>query len=58
MSDNIKMYNAENKNEWVKWIEEAIDKNRLKYYEYNEFSNFQEIGIGCFGKCIVQIGKI
>jgi hypothetical protein len=50
MSDNIKIHDTENKNEWINWIEEAIDKEHIKYYEYNEFSNFQEIGSGGFGK--------
>jgi hypothetical protein len=50
MSDNTKMHNTENKNEWIGWIEEAIDKEHLKYYEYNQFSSFQEIGTGGFGK--------
>jgi hypothetical protein len=50
MSDNIKMHDTKNKNEWINWIEEAIDKKYIKYYECKEFSNFQEIGIGGFGK--------
>ncbi|EXX51450.1 hypothetical protein RirG_261990 [Rhizophagus irregularis DAOM 197198w] len=50
MSDNIKMHDTENKNEWINWIEEAVDKEHIKYYEYKEFSNFQEIGTGGFGK--------
>ncbi|CAB4427441.1 unnamed protein product [Rhizophagus irregularis] len=40
MTDN---HDTENKNEWINWIEEAIDKEHIKYYEYKEFSNFQEI---------------
>ncbi|CAB4380981.1 unnamed protein product [Rhizophagus irregularis] len=47
MTDN---HDTENKNEWINWIEEAIDKEHIKYYEYKEFSNFQEIGTGSFGK--------
>jgi hypothetical protein len=50
MSDNIKMHDTENKNEWINWIEEAIDKEQLKYYEYKEFNNIQEIGTGGLGK--------
>ncbi|CAB4395977.1 unnamed protein product [Rhizophagus irregularis] len=50
MSENIKMHDTENKNEWINWIEETIDKNQLKYYKYDEFNNFQEIGTGGFGK--------
>ena len=45
MSDNI-----ENSNECIKWIEEAISKDHIKYYEYEHFSNIQEIGSGGFGK--------
>ncbi|CAB4418713.1 unnamed protein product [Rhizophagus irregularis] len=40
------MQDTENKNEWIKWIEEAVDKEHIKYYEYKEFNNFQEIGTG------------
>ena len=45
MSNNI-----ENSNEWVNWIEEAISKNHIKYYEYQHFSDIQEIACGNFGK--------
>ena len=45
MSDNI-----ENSNEWINWIEEAISKKHIKYYEYEHFSNIQEVGSGAFGK--------
>ncbi|GBC06108.1 hypothetical protein RclHR1_06620006 [Rhizophagus clarus] len=50
MSDNIKMHDTKNKNEWIDWLEEAIAKEHIKYYEYKEFNNFQEIGTGSFGK--------
>jgi hypothetical protein len=50
MSDSIKMYATKYNNEWVNWIEEAIDKEHIEYYEYNEFSNIQEIGTGSFAK--------
>ena len=39
-----------NSNEWINWIEDAISKKHIKYYEYNHFSNFQKIGTGGFGK--------
>jgi hypothetical protein len=32
------------------WIEEAISKKHIKYYEYEYFSNIEEIGFGAFGK--------
>ncbi|RGB36158.1 kinase-like domain-containing protein [Rhizophagus diaphanus] len=41
---------TENTNEWINWIEEAILKDHLKYYEYNQFNDIQEIGSGSFGK--------
>ncbi|GBB97704.1 hypothetical protein RclHR1_30430001 [Rhizophagus clarus] len=44
------MQNNENINEWINWIEEAINKKHIKYYEYENFKNIQEIGSGAFGK--------
>ncbi|CAB4437561.1 unnamed protein product [Rhizophagus irregularis] len=44
------MQNTENTNEWINWIEEAVDKEHLNHYEYNQFTNIQEIGSGGFGK--------
>ena len=44
------MQNTENTNEWINWIEEAIDKEYFKHYEYKYFSDIQEIGSGGFGK--------
>src|SRR6266542_1407604 len=41
---------TENSNEWIDWIEEAITKKHIKYYEYNHFNNIEEIGSGSFGK--------
>ncbi|CAB4488371.1 unnamed protein product [Rhizophagus irregularis] len=46
MSDNKQIQNSENTNEWINWIEEAIDKEHLNYYEYNQFTDIQEIGAG------------
>ncbi|CAB4396140.1 unnamed protein product [Rhizophagus irregularis] len=37
-------------NEWVNWVEEAVDKEYFKFYEYNQFNNIQHIGTGGFGK--------
>ncbi|CAB4438142.1 unnamed protein product [Rhizophagus irregularis] len=50
MSDYKEMRDSKNTNEWINWIEEAIVKEHLKLYEYNQFSNIQEIGSGVFGK--------
>ncbi|CAB4495541.1 unnamed protein product [Rhizophagus irregularis] len=48
MSSNAEL--VSNSNDWNKWIEEAISKKLIKYYEYNQFYNIQEIGSGGFGK--------
>ncbi|POG76939.1 hypothetical protein GLOIN_2v839588 [Rhizophagus irregularis DAOM 181602=DAOM 197198] len=37
-------------NECIKRIEEAIDNEYFKHYEYKHFSNIQEIGSGSSGK--------
>ncbi|SRR6266540_3170426 len=34
---------------WIDWIEEAITRKHIKYYEYQHFSNFHKIGSGAFG---------
>ncbi|GBC20896.2 kinase-like domain-containing protein [Rhizophagus irregularis DAOM 181602=DAOM 197198] len=39
-----------NSNEWINWIEEAVSKKYIKYYEFEQFYNFKEIGSGGFGK--------
>ncbi|CAB4438307.1 unnamed protein product [Rhizophagus irregularis] len=48
------MQNNENINEWTNWIEEAIIKQHIKYYEYENFKNIQEVGSGAFGKLKLQ----
>ena len=50
MTNNIKVQDTENTNEWINWLEEAITKEYLKHYEYKHFSNIQEVGSGGFGK--------
>jgi hypothetical protein len=50
MSDKNKLQIIENQNERISWIEEAISKKYIKYYEYKDFSNIQKIGHGQFGK--------
>ena len=42
--------NTENTNEWVRWIEEAVDKEYYRFYEHEHFSNIKIIGNGGFGK--------
>uniref|UniRef100_U9T6L9 Uncharacterized protein n=1 Tax=Rhizophagus irregularis (strain DAOM 181602 / DAOM 197198 / MUCL 43194) TaxID=747089 RepID=U9T6L9_RHIID len=36
------------------WIEEAIVKDYIKCYEFNYFSNFQEIGFGGFNNTTIK----
>ncbi|GES93342.1 kinase-like domain-containing protein [Rhizophagus clarus] len=48
MSNNVELIN--NSNDWNKWIEEAISKKLIRYYEFKDFSNIQEIGSGVFAK--------
>jgi serine/threonine protein kinase len=43
------MQNSDNNNE-SDWIEEAITKEYLKYYEYKNFSDVKKIGGGGFVK--------
>ncbi|CAB4438246.1 unnamed protein product [Rhizophagus irregularis] len=38
------MQNNENIDEWINWIEESINKKHIKYYEFENFKNIQEIG--------------
>src|SRR5436190_2698292 len=49
---DIEIQDTENENEyeWINWIEEAVSKGYLKYYEYKDFRNIEEIGSGGFGK--------
>jgi hypothetical protein len=49
-NNNNKIRNNENDDEWNFWIEEAINKKHIKYYEYENFKNIREIGSGAFGK--------
>ncbi|CAB5377685.1 unnamed protein product [Rhizophagus irregularis] len=36
--------------EWTNWIEEAISKRRVKYFECKYFNNIEKIGIGSHGE--------
>ncbi|GES87639.1 kinase-like domain-containing protein [Rhizophagus clarus] len=48
MSNNAEPIN--NLNDWNKWIEDSISRKFIKYYEFKDFSNIQEIGFGDFAK--------
>ncbi|CAB4396145.1 unnamed protein product [Rhizophagus irregularis] len=43
------MQDTEHTNEWVNLIEEVVDKEHFKSYEYKQFNNIQHIGTGEFG---------
>jgi hypothetical protein len=47
--NNTEMQATENSNEWIDWINDAITKKLIKYYEYEYFYNIEEIGSGSFG---------
>ncbi|UZO05665.1 uncharacterized protein OCT59_026009 [Rhizophagus irregularis] len=47
MSNNTELINNSNE---CDWIEEAISKKLIKFYEFGQFYNLQEIGSGGFGK--------
>jgi hypothetical protein len=47
MSNNAELINNSNE---CNWIEEAISKKLIKYYEFDQFYNLQEIGSGGFGR--------
>lgn len=47
---NNEIENKENINISIDWIEDAIKKKYIKYYDYKYFSDIQEIGTGGFGK--------
>ena len=40
---------SKDSNEWDNWIDEAISKKHIKYYEYEYFHNIEKIGTGSFG---------
>ena len=48
--NDTEMQATENSNEWIDWINDAISKKLIKYYEYDHFYNIEEIGSGSFGK--------
>jgi hypothetical protein len=48
MSNNAELIN--NFDDLNRWIEDAISKKLVKYYEFEQFNNIQEIGYGNFGK--------
>jgi hypothetical protein len=50
MSDKGETSAVKNQNEWTSWIEEAVSKKHIKYYDYKHFCNFQKIGNGAFGE--------
>ena len=46
----MEQLNDLSENEWINWLEEAIKKEHIKYYRYNQFKDIKIIGSGGFGK--------
>ena len=42
--------NTDNSIGWINWIDKVIAEKNIKLYEYQHFSNLQQIGTGAFGK--------
>jgi hypothetical protein len=49
-TNNGAMHSNRRSNPCINWIEEAIAKRHIKYYEYKNFSNIKEISTGTYGK--------
>ena len=43
------MSKAKDSDDYIDWIETAIDRGYIKYYEYSDFKNIHSIGKGSFG---------
>ncbi|RGB25999.1 kinase-like domain-containing protein [Rhizophagus diaphanus] len=54
MSNNAELTIKSNE---CNWIEDAISKKLIKYYEFDQFCNLQEIGFGGFAKVYRAIWK-
>jgi hypothetical protein len=50
MTNNTESKIIDNSKEWICLIEESITKKQIKYYDYKDLNNIQEIGLGSFGK--------
>ncbi len=42
----------QNSDDSINWIEEAITKKHIRYYEYEYFSNIEVIGSGSFERVV------
>ena len=39
-------------NYYINWLENSIAEGHIKCYEYSDFKNLQQIGIGSFGSVV------
>lgn len=46
----MEQLNCQNESECINWLDEAINKEHIKYYKYDQFNNVKIIGSGGFGK--------
>lgn len=37
---------------YIDWLENSITEEHIKYYEYSDFTNIQQIGKGSYGNVI------
>ena len=51
------MQATDNSNEWINWINEAISKKLIKYYEYDHFITLKKLVPVVLEKFIVQTGR-
>ena len=52
MAENSKMKEIKNLNYYVDWLNNSIAEEHIKYYEYSDFANTQQIGKGSYGKVV------
>ena len=43
------MSKVKDSNYYIDWLENSISNEHIKYYEYSDFKNIQQIGNGSFG---------
>ena len=52
MAENSKMKEIKDLNYYVDWLNNSIIEEHVKYYEYSNFANTQQIGKGSYGNVL------